>query len=416
MTTTEFLPSRTAALERLKGFAPRAGRDYAQLRNYDLPGHPHVSRLSPYIRHRVLTEEEVLRAVLNKWSASSAEKFVQEVIWRSYFKGWLEHRPKIWSDYRNGVQSAWNRLQSESGLRMEWEAACSGRTGIDCFDHWAQELVETGYLHNHARMWFASIWIFTLRLPWELGADFFLRHLLDGDPASNTLGWRWVAGLHTQGKHYVARASNIAEYTEGRFQPQELSQNPEPLSGPVPPPTQEFRAKAEVSMGVRTGLVLTEEDLSPGFAIGDVPLAATYVVDASSQRSPLHVSPIVERFTQALIKDCLARFDGKLGSITKARTSPNEIDLVQWAGQHRLEQIVLSYLPAGPAADLLLPQFARLSEAGVRIVEVQRDCDVLIWPHATAGFFKVKKQIPSILEGLGLGQERRARSTISRFV
>jgi deoxyribodipyrimidine photo-lyase len=65
-----------------------------------------------------------------------------------------------------------------------------------------QELVETGYLHNHARMWFASIWIFTLRLPWELGADFFLRHLLDGDAASNTLSWRWVAGLHTKGKHY----------------------------------------------------------------------------------------------------------------------------------------------------------------------------------------------------------------------
>ncbi len=68
----------------------------------------------------------------------------------------------------------------------------------------------TGYLHNHARMWFASIWIFTLRLPWELGADFFLRHLLDGDPASNTLSWRWVGGMQTMGKTYLARADNIA--------------------------------------------------------------------------------------------------------------------------------------------------------------------------------------------------------------
>ncbi len=78
-----------------------------------------------------------------------------------------------------------------------------------------------GYLHNHARMWFASIWIFTLRLPWVLGADFFMRHLCDGDPASNTLSWRWVAGLHTRGKTYLARASNIATYTGGRFTPQD---------------------------------------------------------------------------------------------------------------------------------------------------------------------------------------------------
>ncbi|MCK7502530.1 MAG: hypothetical protein MZW92_81430 [Comamonadaceae bacterium] len=72
-------------------------------------------------------------------------------------------------------------------------------------------------LHNHARLWFASLWIFTLELPWALGADFFLRHLLDGDPASNTLSWRWVVGLQTPGKIYLARADNIARFTAGRF-------------------------------------------------------------------------------------------------------------------------------------------------------------------------------------------------------
>ena len=101
-----------------------------------------------------------------------------------------------------------------------------GATGIDCFDAWARELVATGYLHNHARMWFASIWIFTLRLPWELGADFFLRHLIDGDPASNTLSWRWVAGLQTAGKTYLATAENIARFTGGRFAPQGLATRP----------------------------------------------------------------------------------------------------------------------------------------------------------------------------------------------
>ena len=59
-------------------------------------------------------------------------------------------------------------------------------------------LKEDGYLLNHVRMWFASIWIFTFNLPWQLGANFFMENLLDGDPASNTLSWRWVAGLQTK--------------------------------------------------------------------------------------------------------------------------------------------------------------------------------------------------------------------------
>ena len=160
------------------------GRAYASERNYDRPGHEDVSRLSPYLRHRIVTEEEVLQAALVRHSASAAEKFIQEVYWRTYWKGWLEMRPSVWTMYQADVTAALNRVQTEGGLRAEWEAACRGATGIDAFDHWARELVETGYLHNHARMWFASIWIYTLNLPWALGADFFLRHLLDGDPAS----------------------------------------------------------------------------------------------------------------------------------------------------------------------------------------------------------------------------------------
>ena len=202
-------PTREEGLRRLAAFIPKSGRDYAARRNFDLPGHPHVSGLSPYIRHRLVTEEEALRAILGRYALSTAEKAVQEVFWRTYWKGWLELRPEIWTDYRRGVRAALDRIRTETGLRLNWEAACRGETGIDGFDHWARELAATGYLHNHARMWFASIWTFTLRLPWELGADFFLRHLLDGDPASNTLSWRWVAGLQTRGKHYLARPANV---------------------------------------------------------------------------------------------------------------------------------------------------------------------------------------------------------------
>ena len=235
MTVPHHPPTREEALRRLSAFVPKAGRDYASKRNYDLPGHPHVSVLSPYIRHRLVTEEEVLRAILGRHSLAAAEKSVQEVLWRTYWKGWLELRPTVWADYRRSLKAALDRVQTEGGLRRDWEAACKGETGLDAFDHWARELTTTGYMHNHARMWFASIWIFTLRLPWELGADFFLRHLLDGDPASNTLSWRWVAGLQTPGKHYLARPDNIATYTEGRFRPTGLDVTAAPLSGPRTP-------------------------------------------------------------------------------------------------------------------------------------------------------------------------------------
>ena len=74
-------------------------------------------------------------------------------------------------------------------------------------------------------MWFASIWIFTLELPWQLGAEFFMQHLYDGDSASNTLGWRWVAGIQTQGKHYLASEWNIKKFTNNRFNNIKLNEN-----------------------------------------------------------------------------------------------------------------------------------------------------------------------------------------------
>ncbi len=172
-----------------------------------------VSKLSPWIRHRLVTEQEVLARILGAHPTAETISFVQEVFWRSYFKGWLEQHPSVWDRYLVSLDIALENLGND------YSEAISGRTGIACFDHWCAELIQTGYLHNHARMWFASIWIFTLRLPWELGAAFFLIHLIDGDPASNTLSWRWVGGLHTKGKTYLASASNIARFTNGGLNP-----------------------------------------------------------------------------------------------------------------------------------------------------------------------------------------------------
>jgi len=150
MSNFEFIPSREAGLERLKAFLPSAGKNYTALRNYDLGqnNHRYVSMLSPYIRHRAITETEVLKSVLRSHSTKSAEKFVQEIFWRTYWKGWLEMRPSVWVDYCSNLNRLLYQLQTQSSFRKSWEDACQGNTGIDCFDIWAKELFDTGYLQN----------------------------------------------------------------------------------------------------------------------------------------------------------------------------------------------------------------------------------------------------------------------------
>lgn len=390
--TTHFPANRTAALERLQDFVPRAGRDYAARRNYDLgPGkHTGVSTLSPYIRTRLVTEEEVLRAVLGRYALSSAEKYVQEVFWRTYWKGWLEMRPGVWDSYQHDLRRRVDAVQTQSGLRNDWETACKGETGIDCFDAWAHELVQTGYLHNHARMWFASIWIFTLRLPWELGADFFLRHLLDGDPASNTLSWRWVAGIQTRGKTYLARTSNISKYTEGRFHPKwQLAGEAIPLDAPPPPDRRPIPEVQHPTAGLRTGLILHPDDLSPGFALCD-DMVATAMLRCENDLSPLHVAPHLAAFLDEAMADCTARHAIPAPDLTASTAA----QLAAWAKDAGLQQIVTPYAPVGPIATVLnaLPGLTEIP-----LIPVRRGYDSAAWPHATHGFFRFKDKIPSLV-------------------
>lgn len=392
---TLFPPTRTAGLERLAQFLPRAGADYAKLRNYDHgAGHHHnVSGLSPYLRHRLICEDEVLATVLGRQSLQAADKFVAEVFWRTYWKGWLELRPSIWDDYQNSLQQTINRVQGEAGLRRRWADACNANTGIDCFDAWAQELADTGYLHNHARMWFASIWIFTLQLPWELGADFFLRHLIDGDPASNTLSWRWVAGLHTAGKHYVARADNIVKFTARRFAPSGLAANPAPLQGPPPPQRRALPECALPSRDAPSVFLLHEDDLSPGFALDQIaPPVATACLDLSADRSPLAISPAVADWGRAAMQECVGRWGAKLGPVTQGFCTPG--DLADWAQRTGATQIVAPYAPTGPVASFLAALSARSS---LPVFQLRRGFDSRAWPHATHGFFRFREAIPSLL-------------------
>ena len=259
-------PSRGAGLTRLTDFIGKSLSHYSKARNFDFgpKRRGNVSLLSPYVRHRLVLEQELLDAAFQRHPLASVNKFVQEIFWRTYFKGWLEQRPDVWLDYRANVAQLIKSLDSDQDLLQRYSAAVSGKTGIDCFDAWISELEQTGYLHNHARMWFASIWIFTLRLPWQLGADLFLRHLIDGDPASNTLSWRWVAGLHTKGKTYLALSANIARYTDNRFNPEgKLATSAPALTESSVFPLRDLPLAQTLPNDDDYGLLITEEDGCP---------------------------------------------------------------------------------------------------------------------------------------------------------
>lgn len=384
-------PTRAAGLRRLQDFLPHAAQTYARQRNYDGRHASAVSCLSPWVRHRLITEHEILQQVLSSWPLQNSEKFVQEVFWRGYFKGWLQHHPTVWSTYHEALPD----LIDHHGSSADYRDAVEGRTGIDCFDHWTRELVETGYMHNHARMWFASIWIFTLRLPWQLGADFFLRHLMDGDPASNTLSWRWVGGLHTKGKTYLARADNIAKFTDGRFNPAgQLSEEAPALEEGCEHPRLTGLSLGDPLPASPFLLLLTEDDLEFAASLSSPP-ADTLVLGAAERGSPLATGRVAQTFRHAALSDAALRW-----ADDQSHSLSSENDIVSRAQSLGVRDVVTSFAPVGPNADRLANLRQALSREGITLHFVQRTYDAAIWPHASKGFFALKKKIPQLLEQL----------------
>ena len=399
---TTFPPSRNDALCRLSNFIPKAGRNYAKFRNYDrgAGAHHDVSCLSPYIRRRIVSEKEVLKATLSHHSLSGAQKFVQEIFWRTYWKGWLEMRPTVWTLYQEDVGKLANQLATQSGFRQAWEVACLGQTGIECFDAWARELTTTGYLHNHARMWFASIWIFTLKLPWQLGADFFLRHLFDGDPASNTLSWRWVAGLQTNGKTYLARSANISKYTSNRFKPTMLAGEGLPLKEPVTHERCFVPANINQDNWAKSLLLLHEEDVDLSEVLGKFPnTRGAFRISRLHRLTPFEMSDQLTDFVEAVMANAEARWISSIGSI-EIIGSVNEIIIA--AHDLGVEQIVTPYAPSGPVKSFLSQLAKKSKSEGLKIISVISEYDRLCWPKATHGFFRFKENIPNFLSRLGL--------------
>ena len=389
-----FYSSKQGARDALERFLPRAGLDYARARNFDygLERRDNVSMLSPWVRLRVMPEWELVAAVLQQHSVSEAAKFIDEVCWRTYWKGWLSRRPTVWQDYCAELAAEQASLPEQS----RYHAIVSATSGIDCMDAWTRELLDTGYLHNHARMWYASIWIHTLKLPWTLGADFFFRHLLDGDPASNTLSWRWVAGLHTEGKTYLATADNIQQYSDGRLNPQiQFATVPTDVSrssrNPLAAPHQTL---APLPDSGRVGLLLHEDDLSARNWLGEqVTVRATAGFIPQQCYQMQRIAQSVFDFRHNCLRDVL---DGSGEVYT-------QIDaVVAWAEQANITVLLIAE-PSIGIWNQVLPELQQaLRNKDIQLVCQRHWWDDHFYPHAQAGFFRFKKAIPAAIEQLAV--------------
>jgi deoxyribodipyrimidine photo-lyase len=372
---------------------------YARDRNYVKPHHPSVSRLSPAIRHRLIREEEITSAVLRVHSFDRVEKFVQEVYWRRYWKSWLALRPQVWSDFVKDL--------SDLGVHPEVRNVENGQSGNALIDHFTTELVSTGYLHNHARMWYAAWWVHEARLPWQLGAAFFYRHLLDGDPASNTLSWRWVAGLQTPGKTYLTRRSNLEKYLSSRILASFADslaafENPQalpPVDTPKPPLTHAGDPLERITSSSATGLWIHEEDLSVESSSLANETISCVLVTGDCDTWDRFQFPVVKRqwITDAL-KDAAIRAEQHWKAPTRVEVNQVSADIVvQWAKVNSLDQVVACRPETGPLSDSIPSLRAALAQAAIRLVLIDRPEDTNIRHFATGGFFSFWERMRKIL-------------------
>ena len=376
-----FEPSRSFAIKKLNNFIEKNLIEYSKLRNFDYGPNQrtNISCLSPYVTHGIISEKEIINKSLKKYSFIKSEKFIQEVLWRIYWKGWLELRPSVWTDYLNDLKKIKKNLKDN----QKYLDAINGKTNIDCFNHWVDELKQKNYLHNHARMWFASIWIFTLNLPWQLGAEFFMQNLFDGDAASNTLGWRWVAGIQTKGKHYLASEWNIKKFTNNRFQNIKLNENARPI---LSEKNYSINNKDFTNFEILENKILLIFENNLSFEITDFKdnkFKKILLVDHKNNYRTINISEKVMNFKSSLLEDQKKRLEEK--SINCEIISIDEIKNIS-------ENIYAFYPSVGENLD-----FINLNELK-NIEFLYRKLDQFSWQYCNKGFFNFKNYIPKIIQ------------------
>jgi deoxyribodipyrimidine photo-lyase len=371
-----FYTSREKALESLENFINNDIVNYSSKRNYDFGPNErdNVSCLSPYISHRLLDEYEIFKKVLNKHPYQKVEKYIQEIFWRVYWKGWLELRPKVWTDFVEDLKNVENT--------NEYEKAINGETNINCFNDWIKELKENNYLHNHTRMWFASIWIFTLKLPWQKGAEFFLKELYDGDAASNTLSWRWVAGIQTKGKNYIAQNWNINKFTNNKYTDLKLNENPQPIID-----QREYKI-SPISIGDNEKksdkLIFFENELN--FKIFNIDsYKKIYCIMLTNEERQVKLGNKVLEYKKNLIKNKIQNLDLQIEFIEGNK-------FIQLSSNEKDFDII--YPSVGENMSFLKRV---MKKNNLMINYLIREEDKYCWQFSNKGYFNFKSNIPKIL-------------------
>jgi len=375
-----FKVSRTEAIEELNQFIKNNLLEYSKLRNYDFGPQKrnNTSCLSPYVTHGLVSEIEIINQSLKKLSFVKNEKFIQEVLWRVYWKGWLELRPNVWADYLRELKDIKENFKDNK----DYLNAIEGKTNIECFNEWVNELKKFNYLHNHTRMWFASIWIFTLNLPWQLGAEFFMKYLFDGDAASNTLGWRWVVGIQTLGKNYLATEWNIKKFTNNRFQNIKINEEAVPK---ITEKSYSIVEKFFINPHLIEDKTLLVFDNNLSMELTDFKnynFKKILIISNTNDTRQIQLSENTINFKALLINDQLKRLKEK--SIVSEVINISDLKTIK-------EPVYALYPTVGENLDYL--QLNQLKN----IEFLYREIDQFSWQFCNKGFFNFKNHIPKIV-------------------
>ena len=372
-------PTRIEAKKNLTYFIEEKLVNYSKLRNFkiDIDDKTTTSNLSPYITHGILSENEVIRESLKKHSYLTSEKFIQEILWRIYWRGWLELRPQVWKNYLKNLK----KLKDEFKDNRKYIQVTEGNSNIECFNDWVKELKESNYLHNHARMWFASIWIFTFNLPWELGAAFFMKYLYDGDTASNTLSWRWVAGIQTKGKHYLAKEWNIKKFTNEKYKKIVINENALPIKENIEYSIINKELKNQKIEGNKKLLIFENNLFFENSEYNDKIFEKIIIVKNDNRKNSLCKKVI--NFKNDLINDQLNRLNKK--SISCDIINIDDIKKIK-------EDFYIFYPYVGENLD-----FINLNNL-TKVNFLYREIDLFAWKYCNKGFFNFKNYIPKIIQ------------------
>jgi deoxyribodipyrimidine photo-lyase len=198
-----FRAGETEAQNRLEAFTETTLACYGEERNrMDLAG---TSGLSPYLRFGMLSARQAVHAAHTAISIApdgkamrSIETWLNELIWREFYITILYHFPYV---RRTAFRQALREIPWVNNPQ-DFAAWAEGRTGYPVVDAAQRQLVQTGWMHNRARMISASFLTKDLLVDWRFGERYFMQHLIDGDPAANNGGWQWTAGTGTDAAPY----------------------------------------------------------------------------------------------------------------------------------------------------------------------------------------------------------------------